>query len=178
MTRGWVALSLAIEFRTCPRSSKLASKAIEKRSLSFRSKPVKSPLYLITAHPNHILALSISITQNKSIIDTNTSRSALRRQTWDLWSHGIKIILIQFRNNLFCDTWSNNFILIKHETLILKWNPKIIILNHRTKWWLVWLKKKIISRLIILKLISYLKIVILSAMWDKTNNIISKWIIL
>uniref|UniRef100_UPI0030DE5A10 hypothetical chloroplast RF21 n=1 Tax=Herniaria glabra TaxID=115624 RepID=UPI0030DE5A10 len=31
-------------------------------------------------------ALSISITQNKSIIDTNTIRSALHRQTWDLRS--------------------------------------------------------------------------------------------
>ncbi|KAK8365993.1 hypothetical protein V6Z11_A02G091700 [Gossypium hirsutum] len=29
-------------------------------------------------------ALSISITQKKSIIDTNTIRSALHRQTWDL----------------------------------------------------------------------------------------------
>ncbi|EOA23122.1 hypothetical protein CARUB_v10003925mg [Capsella rubella] len=31
-------------------------------------------------------ALSISITQKKSIIDTNTIRSALHRQTWDLRS--------------------------------------------------------------------------------------------
>nr|NP_054393.1 Ycf2 [Epifagus virginiana]NP_054397.1 Ycf2 [Epifagus virginiana]P30072.1 RecName: Full=Protein Ycf2 [Epifagus virginiana]AAA65867.1 unknown [Epifagus virginiana]AAA65873.1 unknown [Epifagus virginiana] len=31
-------------------------------------------------------ALSISITQNKSILDTNTIRSALHRQTWDLRS--------------------------------------------------------------------------------------------
>nr|YP_010601414.1 hypothetical protein RF2 [Ceratocephala testiculata]YP_010601431.1 hypothetical protein RF2 [Ceratocephala testiculata]QFV18864.1 Ycf2 [Ceratocephala falcata]QFV18881.1 Ycf2 [Ceratocephala falcata]WAL35703.1 hypothetical protein RF2 [Ceratocephala testiculata]WAL35704.1 hypothetical protein RF2 [Ceratocephala testiculata] len=32
-------------------------------------------------------ALSISITQNKSIIDTNTIRSALHKQTWDLRAH-------------------------------------------------------------------------------------------
>ncbi|CAA7410516.1 unnamed protein product [Spirodela intermedia] len=31
-------------------------------------------------------ALSISITQKKSIIETNTIRSALHRQTWDLRS--------------------------------------------------------------------------------------------
>uniref|UniRef100_A0A1Y3BUA6 Uncharacterized protein n=1 Tax=Helianthus annuus TaxID=4232 RepID=A0A1Y3BUA6_HELAN len=31
-------------------------------------------------------ALSISITQKKSIIDTNTIRSALHRQIWDLRS--------------------------------------------------------------------------------------------
>ncbi|KAK9174728.1 hypothetical protein WN943_003049 [Citrus x changshan-huyou] len=36
-------------------------------------------------------ALSISITQKKSIIDTNTIRSALHRQTWDLRSQGILI---------------------------------------------------------------------------------------
>ncbi|KAL6513070.1 Protein Ycf2 [Orobanche minor] len=32
-------------------------------------------------------ALSISITQKKSILDTNTLRSALHRQTWDLRAH-------------------------------------------------------------------------------------------
>ncbi|KAH0634610.1 hypothetical protein KY290_008880 [Solanum tuberosum] len=33
-------------------------KAIGKRSPSFQSKPAKPPLYLTTAHPDHILARS------------------------------------------------------------------------------------------------------------------------
>ena len=47
-------------------------------------------------------ALSISITQKKSIIDTNAIRSALHRQTWDLRSqvrsvqdHGILFYQIE-----------------------------------------------------------------------------------
>nr|YP_010041334.1 Ycf2 [Alniphyllum fortunei]YP_010041356.1 Ycf2 [Alniphyllum fortunei]QPA36112.1 Ycf2 [Alniphyllum fortunei]QPA36134.1 Ycf2 [Alniphyllum fortunei]WIL98331.1 Ycf2 [Alniphyllum fortunei]WIL98351.1 Ycf2 [Alniphyllum fortunei] len=43
-------------------------------------------------------ALSISITQNKSIIDTNTIRFALHRQTWDLRD---KVIPIQDHGILF-----------------------------------------------------------------------------
>ncbi|KAL2556334.1 Protein Ycf2 [Forsythia ovata] len=43
-------------------------------------------------------ALSISITQKKSIVDTNTIRSALRRQTWDLRS---QVKLIQDHGILF-----------------------------------------------------------------------------
>nr|YP_009557433.1 hypothetical protein RF2 [Kewa sp. GY-2019]QBC72106.1 hypothetical protein RF2 [Kewa sp. GY-2019] len=43
-------------------------------------------------------ALSISITQKKSIIDTNTIRSALHRQTWDLRS---QVISVQDQGILF-----------------------------------------------------------------------------
>ncbi|KAK4713399.1 hypothetical protein R3W88_019306 [Solanum pinnatisectum] len=42
--------------------------------------------------------LSISITQKKSIIDTNTIRSALHRQTWDLRS---QILLYLWGSRLY-----------------------------------------------------------------------------
>nr|YP_010759999.1 Ycf2 protein [Cuscuta macrocephala]WEY29873.1 Ycf2 protein [Cuscuta macrocephala] len=50
----------------------------------------------IVALTNEVL--SISITQNKSIIDTNTIRSALHRQTWDLQS---QVRLVQDHGILF-----------------------------------------------------------------------------
>ncbi|PHU03006.1 hypothetical protein BC332_28257 [Capsicum chinense] len=53
--------------------------------------------------------LSISITQKKSIIDTNTIRSVLHRQTWDLRSQVISFDCIKRPNELGFPYWSRSF---------------------------------------------------------------------